>query len=527
MKLYFSLIVTLFLLSSHLDAGNDRWPNGIVAKKCLNNQQALFIFSDNGFFLSEPLKPTQRCLISDKTLVIRADEKAMIFNGVPIIQKQLLLYPRFGNIYINGYPYHALMCLTYTSSGIAVDVIGSPRKHYGNCLNELCEKNWQIVGSTRSWHQEYKKIANSLQRVREKAAITPQLKVRVLLDEVFNDAEKTWQLHADGGFIIGDAAQLNKKRIIKESKLVLSTKRHMFFINGKRSPSPAIQVKPRNGYIAFQGNSYQGSFLIIKKNNRIMCINCLDLEDYVFAVLRTESWPGWPLEVNKAFAIVSRSYVTAMILEARKSKRAYHVKNTNAHQTYNGFHNSRVIKRAVEHTKGILLGFEGNPVLAMFDSCCGGVIPAYIVGFNFQQAPYLARDYACTHCKRCNIYSWQVCYDHDVFEKRMAQVFKSNRLREAKVIKKDKAGLVHEVALKGLKQLVTVTGKKLYSMLEEVKSFYFSIYKKSGKIIFKGRGFGHHLGLCQWGAREMVRDGWDYKQILQFYYPGTCFMRLT
>ncbi len=64
-------------------------------------------------------------------------------------------------------------------------------------------------------------------------------------------------------------------------------------------------------------------------------------------------------------------------------------------------------------------------------------------------------------------------------------------------------------------------------MFKEIKSFCFNIKKKSGKIIFNGRGFGHHLGLCQWGAREMVRDGWDYKQILAFYYPSTNFMRLT
>lgn len=50
--------------------------------------------------------------------------------------------------------------------------------------------------------------------------------------------------------------------------------------------------------------------------------------------------------------------------------------------------------------------------------------------------------------------------------------------------------------------------------------------EKKKKIIFKGVGFGHHLGLCQWGAREMVRDGWDYKRVLQFYYPDTYLMKL-
>ena len=44
--------------------------------------------------------------------------------------------------------------------------------------------------------------------------------------------------------------------------------------------------------------------------------------------------------------------------------------------------------------------------------------------------------------------------------------------------------------------------------------------------MFKGTGYGHHIGLCQWGARELVSQGWDYKKILHFYYPDTTFMKL-
>jgi len=86
--------------------------------------------------------------------------------------------------------------------------------------------------------------------------------------------------------------------------------------------------------------------------------------------------------------------------------------------------------------------------------------------------------------------------------------------------------LFEEVALQGFKRRIKVSGKKLYSMLKDIKSFCFNIQKKADKIVFNGRGYGHHIGLCQWGAREMVRDGWDYKKILRFYYPSTNFMRL-
>jgi len=124
--------------------------------------------------------------------------------------------------------------------------------------------------------------------------------------------------------------------------------------------------------------------------------------------------------------------------------------------------------------------------------------------------------------------SWETAYKRVNFEqliRREKHVL--DRIREIKVIKKDKADLVSEVLCKGVKKWATLSGKKLYSLLKEVKSFCFTIRKKGDDIIVKGRGFGHHLGLCQRGAREMVRDGWDYKRVLQFYYPDTGLMCLV
>ena len=46
-------------------------------------------------------------------------------------------------------------------------------------------------------------------------------------------------------------------------------------------------------------------------------------------------------------------------------------------------------------------------------------------------------------------------------------------------------------------------------------------------MTIEGKGHGHHMGLCQWGAREMVRLGWEYEDILEFYYPDTQLMKLV
>jgi stage II sporulation protein D len=351
-------------------------------------------------------------------------------------------------------------------------------------------------------------------------------KVRVLLAHADYQENAEWNITSPHGFIAYLGEDNTRKKKIKNTSLVIKIKHGAVFCNGKRVKD-VLRLKPRDGHGHCNGIAYDGEFIIQHHKNKVLCINSLDLEDYICAVLRTESWPGWPLEVNKVFAIACRSYVMFKVKEAKRSGRPFHVKNTNAHQTYRGKHDVQLLKTAVAQTRGVVLGFEGEPILAMFDCCCGGVIPAHIADFDFDKVPYLARQYACHHCKQSSLYSWQITYEHALFEE-LLQSYHADmiRLLDIRVVQKDKAGLVQHVTVKGPKHTATIPGKKLYSMLKEVKSFHFDVSKKAGKIIFTGRGFGHHLGLCQWGARQMVRDGWDYKSILRFYYPGVYFMHL-
>jgi len=352
-------------------------------------------------------------------------------------------------------------------------------------------------------------------------------KVRVLLARADHHAEVEWKFTCPQGFIVHIHDTHGKvKKPIAMPALIIQIKRGFLLCNGKRVKG-ALHARSLSGYGECNGIAYDGDFIITPHTDTLLCINQVELEDYVAAVLRTESWPGWPLEVNKVFAIACRSYVMFKIAEAQRSGRPYHVKNTNAHQTYGGKHDLPVLKMAVEQTRGIVLGFKGAPILAMFDCCCGGIIPAHIEDFDFNKVPYLARTYACNFCKQSSLYSWQVSYEQAFFES-LVQHYAPEiaRLSDVRIIKKDKAGLVREVTVKSSKRTAIIPGKKLYSLLKEVKSFHFDVQKKSGKIIFTGRGFGHHIGLCQWGARHMVRDGWDYKSILRFYYPGAYFMHL-
>ncbi len=350
-------------------------------------------------------------------------------------------------------------------------------------------------------------------------------KVRVLLHEASHDQPRTvWTLSSDHGFTIINPELPDQKWRHPEAQLNISTVYDGLYVDGASCCHERLYIMPHDGFASVNQDVYHGAFMIIHEKNRNLLINHVDLEEYVCGVLRTESWPGWPLEVNKVFAVASRSYVMAMIKTSRKQKLPYHVKNTKEHQTYRGMHNCLISRAATEQTRGIYLSYNNEPALAMFDCCCGGIIPAHTGNFNFAGAPYLARPYACTHCKRCRIYSWKTELELATLNKRLGL---PNVIKDVKIASKDKAGLVRDLSIKHGNTTITMPSKQFYSALKDVKSFYFSMQKKSGKLILNGRGYGHHMGLCQWGAREMVRDGWLYKDILQFYYPGIQFMRLS
>lgn len=356
-------------------------------------------------------------------------------------------------------------------------------------------------------------------------------KVRVLLAEYKNCSGNIFQLTSPSGFLITDLDR-SVKMEIASSIITIKIDANNIYINNKKLSRSGVILSPLEGHITFEDNTYDGSFIIIKDQKDCYLINSLHIEDYVYSVLRWESWPGWPIEVNKAFAITCRTYVVAKVIEARSAhkksrvKRWYDIKNTNIHQTYKGTHTCHHVRQAVTETCGIIMTYKKKPIVAMYDACCGGVIPAGLHGIDFVGAPYLARSYPCTYCKNSKLYSWRVEYTAKVFGERI-EPQKKITIKDVVINAKDKAGIVQNIVITTAPAVsINLSGKKIYSLFGEIKSLCFSISKKSHKIVISGKGYGHHLGMCQWGARTMVAEGWDYKGILRFYYPGISWMKL-
>lgn len=300
------------------------------------------------------------------------------------------------------------------------------------------------------------------------------------------------------------------------------------YLDGKKLFKESMIFAPHNKIIAFDGETYHGLFLIKKVDNRYLVINIVPLEDYVLSVLKTESWPGWPLEMNKVMAIIVRTYCLHHVIRAHQKKAPYHLRNSIHHQTYRGIHSCAVSKKAVDDTKGIFIAHKNIPILAMFDCCCGGIVPAEIEGvIDFNKAPYLARPYACQYCQSTKMYQWSITYSLEEFMNLLQELmpFIVKNLKDVKTILYDKAGLVKKVMIKTKHGHFSLTGEQLYRLSPKIKSYACKVTtKRNKKIVITGRGFGHHMGLCQWGAREMVRAEYPFHEIINFYYPGTGLM---
>jgi stage II sporulation protein D len=335
------------------------------------------------------------------------------------------------------------------------------------------------------------------------------------------------------GFIIF-APEQKEKTIFQSPLADITYSQKGFCVNGRKLLGEHLFVLPVSGRIVYKGREFDGIFALTHYKEKAFLVNHVDLEDYVLSVLPYESWPGWPDEVQKAFCISFRSYGIAKVLEQRqlheKNKQAfpYDIKNTNHHQQYKGRLKETPYKKIVDATHGVVLAYKGKPILAMFDICCGGIIPSKTKSINFHKAPFLERGYPCVFCKDYRMYRWSKQYSWSEVEKVLKEDFpQMGTLRDLKITSKDDAGLVREIEFRDtLYHWKKITGARFKALLKNVPSPCFVI-KKSGKsIVLSGRGHGHLVGLCQRGAYQLVLKGWNYKNVLKYYYPKTYFMKL-
>lgn len=364
------------------------------------------------------------------------------------------------------------------------------------------------------------------------------LNIRLLLHEYDAAQEAVYEVSSPIAVFIQDPDVSEHVYLHRHHNLKVSVKDGRLFVsttNGlsRRLKKNHVILHPVGGHLSINGTLYSGtvSLLIDPTTQKLLFVNAINLEDYVYSVLACESGIMWDTEVHKVQAIATRSYAVYHKLQNLKSKNGkyYDLKTSNFHQVYRGHHKYNRLRPAVDATAGQVITYKDDVAIAMFDSCCGGSIPANRKRPNLSTTPHLQRKQACTFCSNFSLYKWQYdltaedimanIYKHPTFQKKFTAF---GKLKEIKITDKDKAGVAYKIKMVGSRKNVSMTSRELMSCLKKnLWSSSFAIKKNNDVFTIKGNGYGHQLGLCQHGARELVNRGWKYQAILQFYYPKT------
>jgi stage II sporulation protein D len=272
------------------------------------------------------------------------------------------------------------------------------------------------------------------------------------------------------------------------------------------------------GDVLMGGIKYSGTIEVWKGKKGLYVINEVPLEEYIKGVVAAEIKESWDIEALKAQAVVARTYSMYQKLNAGKDI-PYHLTSSVLSQVYKGPSPSPSVTKAVNDTRGEILTYEGKPIVAFYHSTSGGMTED--AGEVFQQSlPYLKP--VRTNCELSPYYMWEKVIAVAEMEKalelkgitdiRIDSYTVSGRAKELKIFVEK--GL-DPVAISAVEFRKKIGWERLPSTLIT------GLSRNNGSFVFEGRGYGHGVGMCQWSALQMARDGKKYKEILEFFYPGT------
>lgn len=301
-----------------------------------------------------------------------------------------------------------------------------------------------------------------------------------------------------------------------------------FVMDGQFIQSPALECISGEGILTVNDVPSQGHMTLFQDGPQKMAVVVsLPMEQYLIGVMQGEVGENWPAEALKAQAIAARSYAMAVMNE--RASKPYDVATTTRDQVYT----SKIkiptpIQAAVLDTQGQVLRYKGHTLRAYYHSCCGGEGESFDAMWQDLAPgktkpdfpPAAARD---LFCKKSPNRKWELKMTEADFLQSLRS--KSPQLASASQVSFLTApnGRITSVTLSDGKTPMRISGNQFRKALgyETVKSTWFKMKRHGNSVVITGRGYGHGVGLCQWGAKGMAEKGKKSQEILQFYYPGT------
>lgn len=307
--------------------------------------------------------------------------------------------------------------------------------------------------------------------------------------------------------------------------------RNGFLVNGKRVADFRITIEDRGNILKLSIQSQtgpqspqwavKGAMVLTLQGSSMLVVNAVNLENYVAGVVSSEISPEWHEEVLKTQAVAARTYVLHKQLLSEQS--LYDVVASVQDQVYTGSKQvNGSVQEAVDATRGQVITYERRPIFAAYSSTAAGPTED---AFNVwsKDLPYL-KGVDCPFDEGSPRYEWETAIPFGSFEQSLRdEGLVVGAMATLTPYTFTRAGRVNEIRILHSKGELIVRGQDLRRILgySKIRSTQFHIESIGQEVVFTGKGAGHAVGLCQWGAKEMAELGYRYESILQYYYPGT------
>lgn len=304
-----------------------------------------------------------------------------------------------------------------------------------------------------------------------------------------------------------------------------------------------LEIRPEQSpSIRVNGHLYRGRVRLFRRTDgKVSAVNILPIEDYLASVVDSEMPAKFPAAARQAQAIVARTYALYQI-EHGDPNAVYDLLSSQRSQKYLGVEyldrsgrrlagESPSSRRAVASTQGLVCERHGKMFCTYYSAVCGGqTTNGQAV---FKDAIDVVRSVPCEWCRESPHYRWTAEISREEFQKRVLdQKFDRSRQFRIRAVKEhglSEEGGIPEFEIDDGKVHQTISGIQLREKLPTgtLASPHFRIELDSQKVRFEGRGHGHGVGFCQWGAKGQAESGRSDRDIVRYYYPGAQIAKLN
>ncbi|NEO99949.1 MAG: SpoIID/LytB domain-containing protein [Symploca sp. SIO2E9] len=283
--------------------------------------------------------------------------------------------------------------------------------------------------------------------------------------------------------------------------------------------SGQLWIEPTDeGFVWIGDRWYRGRTQLLSTSQGLTAVNHVNLEHYLYSVIGAEMSPSWPLEALKAQAVAARSYALHKTDTSRT--RLYDLDDTVAFQVYKGIGTeANTTHQAVNATTGQVMTYNGKIILAVFHSASGGHTEN-VEDIWSNPLPYLrgVPDYD----MGTPVYKWTKNFSRSEISSKISGVGNVVSMTAERTTPR---GRVITMKVEGDLGRRSISGNDLRKALG-LRSRLFTVNPTAEGFQVNGRGFGHGLGLSQWGAYNLAARGLSYHQILVYYYQGATLAQL-